>query len=91
MTSERNKTIGRRIAMIRDNRLMSQAALATAVGTTTSILFHVEHGHTRIGLEMAEQLAAALHCSLDDLRAPLDAPIPRIRLRKRRLRLPSCS
>lgn len=80
----RDATIGRRIAMIRDNRLMSQAALATAVGTTRSIMFHVEHGRTRIGVDLAERIATALHCSLDDLRAPLDAPIPRSRVRRRR-------
>jgi transcriptional regulator with XRE-family HTH domain len=37
---------------------------------------HVERGHTRITLELAERLATALHCSIDDLLAPLEAPLP---------------
>jgi transcriptional regulator with XRE-family HTH domain len=55
----------------------SRLRLATTIGVTKSVIFHFEHGHTRISVEMIERLAAALHCTVDHMLAPLDAPIPR--------------
>lgn len=77
-------TMGHRIAMIRVHRMMTQATLADAIGESRHVIFHMEHGHTRIDIDQAESIAVALHCSIEDLRAPIDAPLPRIRFRGRR-------
>jgi transcriptional regulator with XRE-family HTH domain len=79
MKPMRRTTIGKRTAMIREHRMMSQAALAAAIGVTKSVINHIEQGHTRISIERLEQLIGALHCSDHDLLAPLDAPLPRIK------------
>jgi transcriptional regulator with XRE-family HTH domain len=75
MNSSRAKdgTIGERIAMIRYHRLMTQAELAAAIGVSRSVISHIERGHTRIDLDMAKRLAAALHCTVGDLLVPLEA------------------
>jgi transcriptional regulator with XRE-family HTH domain len=79
----RTKDTGKRIARIRKHRMMSQTALAEAIGVTRSVISNIERGHTRIDLDMAERLAPALHCTVSGLRAPLDAPLPWIRSRRR--------
>jgi transcriptional regulator with XRE-family HTH domain len=81
MNNIRDTTIGKRIAMIREHRGMSQAALAAAIEVSKSVIFHYEHGQTRITVDHLEKLAIALHCAARDLLAALDTPIPRIRLR----------
>jgi transcriptional regulator with XRE-family HTH domain len=83
ISSARDATIGKRIAAIREHRGLSQAALADAIGATKSIVFHIDHGHTPVSLDLAER-AVALHCTVNHLRAPLDAPMSRTRLRGRR-------
>jgi DNA-binding XRE family transcriptional regulator len=85
MNSSRTKdaTIGQRVAMIREHRMMTQVGLAAAIGISRSVIFHIEHGHTQVDLELAERLARALHCTIDDLLAPIDAPLPRARRSKR--------
>jgi DNA-binding XRE family transcriptional regulator len=65
----RTTTIGQRIAMIRVHRMMTQAMLAHAIGVSRSVVFHLEHGNTRVGLDLAERIAAALRCAVDDLLA----------------------
>jgi transcriptional regulator with XRE-family HTH domain len=81
--SARAATLGKRIAMIREQRLMSQAALSAAIGASKYAVFHLEQGQSRIGVERLERLAAALQCPVAALRAPLEAPVPRMRVRKR--------
>jgi transcriptional regulator with XRE-family HTH domain len=76
-------TIGQRVAMIRVHRMVTQAELAAAIGVSRSMMHLIEYGHTRIRLDMAKRLAAALHCTVGDLLLPLDTPMPRVRLRRR--------
>jgi hypothetical protein len=47
------------------------------------IVFHIEHGHTRIDADQIKRIASALHCTIDDLHAPPEAPMPRVRFRGR--------
>ena len=70
------ETTGQRIVTIRQHRMMTQAELAKAIGESRHIVFHIEHGHTRIDLDQAERIATALHRTIADLRAPLDAEMP---------------
>jgi transcriptional regulator with XRE-family HTH domain len=87
--SKRDAVIGKRIAQIREHRLMTQAALGEAIGVSKYAIYHYEHGHRRITAKVLELLAAALHCTLKDLVAPPEAPIPRIRVtRVRAARMP---
>jgi DNA-binding XRE family transcriptional regulator len=74
-------TIGRRIAMIRAHRMMTQTALAAAIGESRHVMANIEHGQTKVDIERGERIAAALHCTEADIREPLDAPMPRIRFR----------
>ena len=76
-------TIGQRVAMIRVHRMVTQAELAATIGLSRSMMHHIEYGHTRIRLDLAKRLAAALHCTVGDLLVPLDTPTPRVRLRRR--------
>jgi transcriptional regulator with XRE-family HTH domain len=73
----RDITIGKRIAEIRKHREMSLADLAAAIEVSKTTTFRSEHGLRRIAVEEIERLATALHCTVDDLRAPLEAPMPR--------------
>ena len=76
-------TIGQRVTMIRVRRMVTQAELAAAIGVSRKMMHHIEYGHTRITLELAKRLAAALHCTVGDLLVPLDARTPRIRFRRK--------
>jgi transcriptional regulator with XRE-family HTH domain len=81
MDSSTRTVTGRRIANIRRHRGMTQQHLADAIGVTRHVIFHLEHSHTRIDYEQLERIAAALHCTIEDLRGAPDAPMPRIRFR----------
>lgn len=84
MNSGSNQTtIGARIAMIRAHRLINQEGLAAAVWVSRNVISNIECNRTQITVELAEQIATALHCTFDDLLAPLDAPMARIRFRGR--------
>lgn len=73
-------SIGLRIAMIRRQRVMTQAALADLVGTTRAVISYLERGKAhRISTEVLARIARALHCSVAELHAPPNAPIPRLR------------
>jgi transcriptional regulator with XRE-family HTH domain len=78
--SERDAAIGKRIAQIRNHRLMTQGYLGEAIGVSRYAIYHFENGHRRITATVLELLAAALHCGVKDLVAPPEAPIPRIRV-----------
>jgi transcriptional regulator with XRE-family HTH domain len=78
------KTIGRRITVIRKHRRISQVELAAAIGVSKYVQFHYEHGDSRMPLVAAVRIAMALHCTLADLLAPPDAPMPRARVRRQR-------
>jgi transcriptional regulator with XRE-family HTH domain len=81
--SERNAAIGKRIAEIREDRGLTQAALAAAIGVSKYMVFHFEHGQTRIAVEHLELIAAALQCRINDFRAPPGSPFRKQRLRGR--------
>jgi transcriptional regulator with XRE-family HTH domain len=74
---------GKRIAIMRKSRGMTQAELGRAIGISRSMIGHVEHDRGWLSLELAGKLAEALHCTTEDLRAAPEAPIPRARLRGR--------
>jgi transcriptional regulator with XRE-family HTH domain len=78
MSTDRDRTIGKRIARIRQQRLMTQGYLGEAIGVSKHAVYHFENGHRRITAEHLERLAVALHCGVAGLLAPVEAPIPRI-------------
>lgn len=72
--------LGLRIAAIRCDRGMTKIMLADKAGTSRYIIHNIEHGITRrVDLDLLERIAVALRCTVEDLQAPLDAPIPRPR------------
>jgi transcriptional regulator with XRE-family HTH domain len=85
--SKRDAVIGKRIARIREHRLMTQAALGQAIGVSKHAIYHFEQGHRRITVEVLEHMARALHCRMKDMRMDPEAgpplvratPMPRIR------------
>jgi transcriptional regulator with XRE-family HTH domain len=88
---------GRRSRPVR--RAFIQAELASAIGRTKStIALWESQGSTEIRYDDARKCAAALRCSLKDLAAPLDAPLPaapanwariqlQVKMRRRRAKL----
>jgi transcriptional regulator with XRE-family HTH domain len=76
-------TIGKRLAAIRQHRRLSQAELAAMVGASKSAIYHYEHGNARIWPSLLSALASALRCRISDLHAPLDAPLPEVKFRRR--------
>lgn len=88
MTPVKRIAIGKRIALIRENRNMSQSELAEAISSEASFISrsainHIEHGRSNLLLELALRVGDALHCSIDDLVAPVTAPIPAARVRRK--------
>jgi transcriptional regulator with XRE-family HTH domain len=71
-----SEDIGRRLAAIRLDRGLRQTELARAIKRTKQALNKWEHNRSPMRLDDAEACAAALRCRLDDLLAPMDAPIP---------------
>jgi transcriptional regulator with XRE-family HTH domain len=76
--------VGKRIAVIRGHRGMTQSDLAPAIGVSRSVIDNIENGRTRLSLARAVRIAEALHCSIDDLLAPPAAPVSRARSPGRR-------
>jgi transcriptional regulator with XRE-family HTH domain len=72
-----NQQLGKRLAMIREHRHMTQAELAAAIGVTAPAISQYEHGKVEIKARRLVQLARALHCRVIDLLEP-DAPLPRV-------------
>lgn len=67
---------------------LSLSQLAYRVGTSYSLLSAYENGKRelcRMSDDLASRIAAVLRCSVDDVRAPVDAPQPPINLRSLRL------
>lgn len=67
---------------------LSLSQLAYRVGTSYSLLSAYENGKRelcRMSDDLASRIAAVLRCSVDDVRAPVDAPQPPINLRNLRL------
>jgi len=60
-------TLGSRLRALREERNLTQAALAAAAGTTQSAVANVENGVSRPSLAFADRLASALDVSLDEL------------------------
>lgn len=77
--------MGRRLAAIREHRTMSQAELAAAIEVTRGTIWRYEHGHVRIKPSRLDELARALHCQVEHILAPLEAPLPRVRFRGSRV------
>lgn len=75
MPNDGQGTFGRRLALIRQDRDLSQHELGTAVGRTRQTIAAWETKN-RLHLRHKDRLARALGCSIDELMAPLDAPIP---------------
>jgi transcriptional regulator with XRE-family HTH domain len=82
--SKRDAVIGKRIAQIREHRLMTQAALGQAIGVSKHAIYHFENGHRRITVELLEHMACALRCKMKDLRMdPADVGPPLVRAQTR--------
>jgi transcriptional regulator with XRE-family HTH domain len=78
--SKRDAVIGKRIAQIREHRLMTQAALGEALGVSKHAIYRFENGHRRITVKALEHMARALRCKVNDLRMdPAEAGPPRVR------------
>jgi transcriptional regulator with XRE-family HTH domain len=70
-------SIGLRIAVIRRHRRLTQRDLAAATGTSRHTIMRVENGHTNLtAADLLRRIAQALHCRVEDLHVPFDAPIP---------------
>jgi transcriptional regulator with XRE-family HTH domain len=86
MTSKRlpppprnNTAIGLRVALIRKHRRLTQRDLASAAGVSRHIIMRIENGHTNLSTaDLLLRIAEALHCFVEDLHVPLDAPIPHV-------------
>lgn len=62
-----NEDIGRRIAGLRKQRKLTQAALADQIGATSKHISEIERGVTGISIDTQVQLSEKLFCSLDYL------------------------
>jgi transcriptional regulator with XRE-family HTH domain len=67
---------GQRLTKIREARGLNQSELARLCGVTSQAINQLEHRKWGPRLSTAENLAAALDCTVNDLTAALDAPIP---------------
>jgi transcriptional regulator with XRE-family HTH domain len=59
--------VGRRIAVIRKERRITQATVAEEIGVTVATIQNYEHGRHKVTDEQAEKIAAALNCTVADL------------------------
>jgi transcriptional regulator with XRE-family HTH domain len=73
--------IGRRLAAIREHRMMSQSELAATIKVTRGAIWNYEHGYADIKSPRLDELARALYCRVEDILAPVEAPLPRARFR----------
>jgi len=55
------------LKVLRNNRCMSQSALAEAAGTTKRTIYAIETENQDIHISLAHKLASCLGCSMDDL------------------------
>jgi transcriptional regulator with XRE-family HTH domain len=65
--SERDVAVGRRIAKLRRAAGLTQEELARKINVSHDAVRKWETGRREPGLHMAEKLARALRCSIDDL------------------------
>jgi transcriptional regulator with XRE-family HTH domain len=79
-------SVGRRLAAIRTDRGLTQAALAAAIGKSRQCVCHWERGSSDLRISDLHRLAEALDCRLRDLLAPPEAPIPSLHPRRKRRR-----
>jgi transcriptional regulator with XRE-family HTH domain len=79
-------SVGRRLAAIRTDRGLTQAALAAAIGKSRQCVCHWERGSSDLRMSDLHRLAEALDCRLRDLLAPPEAPIPSLHPRRKRRR-----
>lgn len=66
---------GKRLARLRKHKSMSQTAFANAVGVTKTAVWQWEHD-VHFPSRKLEKLADVLECSLADLLADVEAPLP---------------
>lgn len=67
MSEEDMKVLGKNISLARRRRGVSQIDLAKQAAVSQVHLSCVEHGKTRVALNIAMRLAKSLRCSLDEL------------------------
>jgi transcriptional regulator with XRE-family HTH domain len=67
MKKEIGKRVGHRIRVRRVELEMSQGNLAEALGISQSYLSYLEKGQRQMTIEMLEQIARVLRCSMADL------------------------
>lgn len=67
MSEENMKVLGKNISLARRRRGVSQIDLAKQAAISQVHLSCVEHGKTRVALNIAMRLAQSLGCSLDEL------------------------
>ena len=72
------EAVGRRIALVRERRGLTQAQLAHAIGVSKATVAHYEHGRASFNVGRLFAIADALHCRPDVLLEP-DRPMPRSR------------
>jgi transcriptional regulator with XRE-family HTH domain len=72
-----SETFGRRLALIRQDRRMTQQELGAAIGKSRQTITHWENNPLfELCLSDVTKCAWALHCRPKDLLAPPGAPIP---------------
>jgi len=69
-------TIGNRIRKIRDEKSLSQMAVAYSAGMSMSHLSKIEHGHHVPGLLVLIRIALALGVKFSDLTQDMDTFTP---------------
>ncbi len=72
--NELNKTIGRRIALLRTENKITQAELAEALDISTKHCSEVERGLSRLSIEKLVALCSILSTNLDYLVRGIDNP-----------------
>ena len=60
--------VGASIRHIRESKGMTQAELAEKINVTQSMLCQIERGTKAPSLPLSTEIAAALNCTLNDLR-----------------------
>lgn len=71
--SEKSKTVGKRIKMMRINKNLQQIAVANKIGISQAHLSNIESGRCNVTLENLIKLHEVLDCPMRDFFIEIDA------------------
>jgi transcriptional regulator with XRE-family HTH domain len=69
-------TFGPRLQAVREHRGLSQTELATTIGKSKQIISGWENSTIEVERGDVNKCAQSLRCRIDDLLAPVSAPLP---------------